>query len=445
MIIKYNSKKYLRVGRKAVFATAFFLAVMDTFIFAQQGQNNRDKTLFEKVNLRSQSATLTEQEVIESALENSRKLQSLNADVEIANYRLKSSGWLRNPELRLSEISTRYYTDARDELRVGLRFRFPKLGELGKEKQQARVRLWDNKVNKIRYRYALIGRVRRSYAKVLMYDQQAELAGRRIALESKRIAIVEKMVDLGRRSIVYFTKAKMWHAESQNDYARAIQRQGLARRTLSKRTGISVDTPLIQTKLLEVTLDVDRLVEIAFENRPEMELVQQRIELAVRQNRYEFYKVFPWPNFIDVSYHVEEPDRQDWAEIRMGIELPLFNWNRGNIKATNLAAKKKENESDAIRESIEDEVITAYEIYKDVLLDWNNFKENADNLISNAQNVIERAKEHETLMPDEVVEMELTILDTEKLLGQKRRDLTYALIDLYYVIGVEDHNKLLQQ
>jgi len=442
MIPSFSFKKYLKSNRNVVFRTAFFFVALNMPGFAQQPHN--PEPAIEKVNFRSQSAALSEQDVIESALENSRKLQSLNTSVEIANYRLKSSGWLRNPELRLSEVSTKYYTDARDELRVGLRFRFPQLGELGEEKQQARVRLWDKKVNKIRYRYALIGRVRRSYAKVLMYDQQAELAQKRIALENKRIAIVEKMVDLGRRSIVYFTKAKMWHAESQNDYARAIQRQGLARRTLSKRAGISEDTPLIQTELPEVTLDVERLVEIAFENRPEMELVQQRIELAVRQNRYEFYKVFPWPTFIDVSYHKEE-DRQDWAEIRIGIDLPLFNWNRGNIKATNLAARKKEDEFDAIRESIEDEVRTVYEIYRDILLDWNNFKTNADNLISNAQNVIEQAKEHDTLMPDEVVEMELTILDTKKLLGQKRRDLSYALIELYDVISIENHSLLVQQ
>ena len=66
-------------------------------------------------------------------------------------------------------------------------------------------------------------------------------------------------------------------------------------------------------------------------------------------------------------------------------------------------------------------------------------------MITDAKKVISEAKEHETLMPDEVVEMELTILDTQKLLGEKKRDLAHALFELYYVIGVEGYEKLVQQ
>lgn len=387
---------------------------------------------------------LTEQQVVELALKYSRKIQSLSTNVAIANYRLNASGWLRNPELRISDVSTRYYTQEFDELRAGLRFRLPKPGELGRAKQQARVELWDRRVEEIRYQQEFIARIRNEYADVLMYDQLAELAQKRIAREEERIRIVQQLVALGNRTVVYFTKAKVWHADSKNDHARALQNQRLARRKLAKRAHLAEDTPLVMEALPEVTLDLEELIKLAINNRPEIERVQQRIVLANRQRKFEYFKLIPWPNFIDISYHIEKERHRDWGEFMTGIDLPIFNWNIGNIKATTLAVKKKEDELAAIKESIEEEVRSAYIVYRDLLLDWQTFQSSAKELIADAATVVDQAQQHTTLMPDEVLEMELTIIDTQKLLAEKRCNLAHALVDLYYTIGIEGHEKMIQ-
>ena len=140
---------------------------------------------------------------------------------------------------------------------------------------------------------------------------------------------------------MYFTKAKMWHAESKNDYARALQRQRMARRKLAKLAGIPEAAQLVADSLTEVSKDIDDIVRIAIENRPEFELVRERIELAVRQNKFERLKLMPWPTFIEMSYHKEKRQREDWGELMVGFNLPLFNWNLGNIRATNLAVQKE--------------------------------------------------------------------------------------------------------
>lgn len=417
-----------KINRQIIFLNIIgsaFLIIFFTSLFAQSDSSSTIGTV------------LTEQQVIELALKNSRKLQSLGTNVAIANYRLRSSGKMRNPELRISEVSTRYYTEEFDELELGLRFRFPRLGEMSEEKQEARVDLWDRKVEEIRYRQEFIARVRKDYADVLMYDQLAEIAQQRVAKADERITIIEKLVQLGQRTVVYFTKAKMWHAESKNDLARALQNQGLARRKLAKRTRMPEDTPLAQQELPEVTQDVDELIKLAHENRPEIGLVQQRIELAYQQRKFEYLKLIPWFNFIELSYHAEKQRNEDWGEFRAGINLPLFDWNIGNIKATSLAVKKKEDESEAIRESIAEEVRSAYNIYQDLLIDWKTFNASAEELIANATKLVNEARQHETLMPDEVAEMEWTIFDTQRLLAEKKRDLAHALADLYFAIGIE--------
>jgi outer membrane protein TolC len=246
-------------------------------LFAQSGASIEELSITnETMKLRAHDETaLTEQQVIGLALKYSRILQSLGTNVAIANHRLSSSGWIENPEIQISEVSTRYYADKFDELRVGLRFRLPRLGELGEEKQQARVDLWDRKVEEIRYRQEFITKVRKDYADVLMYDQLAEFAQKRVAKADERIRIIEQLVELGNRSVVYFTKAKMCHAESKNDLSRALQNQGLARRKLAKRTSIAENTPLILEDLPEVTQDLDELIKLAIENRPEIKLGQR--------------------------------------------------------------------------------------------------------------------------------------------------------------------------
>ena len=390
---------------------------------------------------------ITVQDAIHQALSSSRKMESLATNTQIAEYRYDSSGKLDNPELRYKEETPKYFLDDINEHRVGLRWQPPRIGELSEDRQQARVAVWDRRVDEIRYRHQLIARVRRSYTSVLMYDELAALEGQRLALEDERINVINQMVTLGRRSVVYQTKARMWHAESKNDYLRAVQNQKLARRKLARRCGLSETVRLsaYDAGLPTLSMPLDSLTALAFSNRPEIHLVQQRIRLAEKQKFFETMKLLPWPRFFEYSYRLNRgkavyddgESRKDFREIRVGINLPVFDWNTGNIKATRLAVKRKEGQLEAMRESIEDEVRDTYNIYIDLLLDWQNFSQDAHMLISDAEAIIAEADTHQTLMPDEVYEMELTLIDTRKLLCQKRRNLAHALIELCYAIGLE--------
>ncbi len=71
--------------------------------------------------------------------------------------------------------------------------------------------------------------------------------------------------------------------------------------------------------------------------------------------------------FKQYSFH-KQSDGDSWKKISLGISIPLFNWNRGNIIATKLAVTKKQGEYNAIQESIAEEVRSTYIIYKDFIL-----------------------------------------------------------------------------
>jgi len=385
---------------------------------------------------------LSENDLISKTLKKSRKLNSLNAEAEIARRIADGSGFMPNPELRISDLSNRTYLEKWDELRIGLRIRLPELGEMAEDKEKARMDFRELKVEEDRYRQELIMRLRQDIADVVAYDRMAGLAGQKTDLLDRRIGMIEQMLKTGERSVVYYTKAKMMREEARNDFARAVQNQAASRRKLAARADIGLDAPVQTGDPVEVPGDLDGLIAFANRHRPETGLVRQQIELAVKQRRMERLKLLPWFNFIEFSWHREQTRAEDWAELSMGIELPLFNWNIGNIRATNLAVKKGEARIGAVLESIDEDVRSAYMLYRDLLLDWKTFRGIADTHIRDAEKVVSEAHVYETLRPDEVLEMEMILIETRELLAEKRRDLAYALSDLLFALGVERMEQL---
>jgi len=396
----------------------------------------------DKIEVSTTLKPLTEAEMVAMTLEKSNKLKAMATSVEIAGYRLKSARNIPNPEIRLNDITEESYASEFDETRIGLRIRFPELGEMGEDRQDAMVRLWERKNEELLYRQELVAEARRDFFSVILHDQLKELAGKKVAIEENRLKVIEEMVRVGTRSIVYYTKAKMRHVDSINDYSREVQSQIEARRKLSKRTGVNINIPVMETDLPEVTVGIDRLIEIAFEKRPEIQLVRQRIGLASKENRRELMKLLPQLNFIQYNHHIETNSKADWGELALGVEVPLFNWNYGNIKAASLAVQKKEQELAAVEETVEYQVRAAFTEYEDLLLDWKNFIYESENLMAESARVIEQAKQHQTLLMDEVMEMEMTILETQAIIAQKKKDLADALLDLCITLGVEDYRLL---
>jgi outer membrane protein, heavy metal efflux system len=381
----------------------------------------------------------TENDVVALALNQSRKCQYLSTNVEIAEDKLASSGAPPNPELRISQRlneadmeSDHYY-----EKQFGVRIRFPELGEMGLDKEKARTNLCDQKVDQIRYQQELTARVRRDFADVLASDRLAELSEQKVNLMNRRIGMIEHLMHIGDRSIVFFLKAKAMRAEALNDYARAVQKQGSNRRQMMMRTGLGLDTPLIEASNPDPPKDLEEAVRIANLNRPETGLVKQEIELAVKQRNVERLKLVPWINYVQFSYNQDQTRGRDWKDVRVGIEIPILDLNIGNIKATDLSVRKSEARYDGVLETIEEEVRSAYSLYRDLWLDWKNFSVSSENLIRESSDVIAQSSKYETLRSDEVFELEMTIIETRQHMAEKKRDLAYALSKLLFAMGVD--------
>lgn len=382
--------------------------------------------------------SVTEDTVIARTLARSRKLQSLTTDVEIAEHRLASAGKPENPEIRISNVTRQSYDDDFDELRAALRVRIPDLGELTEDREKARTDLRETELEKIRYEQDLTARVRRDFADVIAADRLAELAEMKVNLLDRRIGMIENLLSTGDRSVVYYMKARSMRAEALNDLARAGQKRAAARRHLAQRTGLAADTAFQESPVPPpVPADLDEAVSVAVRNRPEVALVRQETVLARKQRDAERFRLLPQLNYIQFSYHREKTRPRDWGEVSAGFDIPLFDWNIGDIKAVNLAVRKREARIDGVFESIAEEVETAYELYRDLRLDWDNFSKAADSHSREAGDVIRTAPGYDTVRSDELLELELDIIDARRELAVKRRDLDYALSELLFAMGAD--------
>ncbi len=385
--------------------------------------------------------TLTLAQAMEKAKASSRQLDSLRTRLEIARSRLDGVTWVQNPELRVRDISSEYITDRFDDIEVGLRWRLRDLGETEVERQRRRVRVSAVEVEAARAEQRLVARVRRAYARLVFSEALFELRSERLKTETARLGLVDELVKLGRRSVVYQAKARLWLGEARSDLMRIKQGRNEARRALARLIGVDEAVSVSSEPLAFVKLSEEELAAIAAARRPEARHMRTRIDLAQARYERERLRNVPWPTFVEARYH-HDTNNQDRVELLFGLGLPIFDWNREDTKAFALAVDRKEARSAALGEQLDEELSEAHAVYREALLDWELTSAESRALIDQTEGIAERAKGHGTLPPDEILELRLLVLETKELLLRKRYALDRALAELLYAVGAESRADL---
>ena len=388
-----------------------------------------------------QELTLTIEETVAMGLRNNPRIGLLESEADLRTYRMRSLDWIDNPEIRVRNLVARRRRARIDEYEIGIRWRPPALGEARVRRQRREVTMWERRAEAVRERHWLASRVRRSCADLAMYAELARLAARGIEKESRRISQIETMVDLGRRSIVYLTKARTAVAEARQAHLRSLHALREEERRLRRLTGVSARIQLAAEPLPEIVGNEQQLVALAYANRPELRLAEERHQLAVDRHDFESRRLLPQLSFLEVSRHVEGGE-DDWHELAFGVELPLFNRNADNLAGLSLAVSDSELEAAAVRRRIADEVCEGLSDYTEALLARNLTRREGEAVIQAASLVVLRTYDHPTVPADEILELERTIMDAQVAIAEGERDLSHALYFLYYELGIDGPQSL---
>ncbi len=397
-----------------------------------------------EINVKAPEAELrlTIEQTVALGIGNNLRLGSLDLEADIQDHHMRSFDWIDNPEIRVRDLANRSGIARFDELEIGIRWRPPVPGEAKMRRQRSTVAFWERKVEAIRERHWLASRIRRSCVDLTMYSELARLAAERVKIESRRIAQIKTMVEHGRRSIVYFTKAKMAVAEARQSQLQILHALREEKRRLGRLTGISGQIQVVSEPVAELELSENRLLELAYDNRPELRLAEEQQQLALDRKNLESWRLLPQLSFLEVSRHIERFE-DDWHELIFGLELPLFNRNADNFAGVSLAVTGSELRVLAVRERITDEVRETLSDYTELLLAGNLARSEGEVIIQAASQVIAGTYHNPTVPSDEILELERMIMDAHVAITQSHRDLAHALYFLYYELGIDDPKLLL--
>ena len=380
-----------------------------------------------------------EDEAVAAALRHSHKLARLEAEVKAEEELLGVAAFaVDNPELRLEDISTQYADSGENKkLGIGLRWRPPRLGQLGEEQQERRVTLWEKKRDAQRFRLELASRVRLVHATCATLGQSMELVRRQAELAKATFEVVSSLVALGQRRLPDQVKARQRMVKANQEHRAVERRLAQARKKLAILTGVREEFPVDEaTDGPVVVADFDTLLKRALYRRADVELDRQRTALAQNRSRAETLRMVPWFSFVELAYH-HESQKDDWGELLVGFELPFFNWNGARYRAAKIRRGNGQDNADSARQVVEQELSKALGQYQETLEQWQSLKADIDDLLPASARLREEARKNQ-LPADEIQALEASDMELEQTLLDARLEVAEALADLCIAAGVED-------
>ncbi|MCC6554513.1 MAG: TolC family protein [Polyangiaceae bacterium] len=289
-------------------------------------------------------ATLTADEAVAMARERSALLADLEARAYLAAAEAEAEDRYENPELRISQLRMDQVRNGEPQVRTAIRVRPSRPGEVGASVAEARAAEAVARAEARVEALSLEADVRWLFDDVLLLD--AEIAAAE-GVAASRGALADRMqarLEAAEATALDEASAALAAAAAEEDRVELRERRKVALATLLDHAGIDPAAPV---KLVgeppsawppaELPSE-DVLVEAALRNRPEIEIAAARIDGADARGEAERAKRWPWFTFVELGYELAPGIDQGlgWT-FQTGIELPIFDTNRGGVAAADAA------------------------------------------------------------------------------------------------------------
>lgn len=371
-------------------------------------------------------AALDAERALALALERSPSVAADDAQADVADARIAAARQIRNPELRLTDARLDDLLAGRPTLDTALRVPVPRPGSRdakirGAEQGASAARAQGAEARRLlRVRiFALYARLAHLHADLDEVTRLAELAGQRRELIASRVdRAVATRLDLA--------LAEVAAGEAQAELARVREQiaatEDEVRRLVLGGPEIALRVDPRELELRDLALDRGALIERALSERGALQGAQGKIGEATAAAYLARNAVWPWPTWMQAGYQVSPGSSSGAFAFGMAIDLPIFSWNRGEIRAADALVRQRELEERALVATIATEVDAAIaragRTHERVVELDRSVLEPLDRAAEEAQ----RALEAGALDP-------LKMLEIEAHRGEARRQRLSALLD----------------
>ncbi len=330
--------------RTAHFANLFALCLVGcTRYQAQPLETRRILDDLRAVSLESTafhaSDGLSEAEAVSLALVLNPDLRSGRAEKGVAEAQLLAAGLYPDPGLDATWIARADGT----VLEGGLLQALPLAGERGIRRDKARLRIEEVDLDLAASEWKLAQEVRIAFVDCLAAEESASVAKANLDLRERVAALAKTRQELGATPPLEADLAALDAAQQHRALLVAEHQQILSRQRLNALLGLGPAVSyLLQIEgdpwaRREIPAGIGKLEEVAIARRPDLAAARLAYEQAERDLQLATQGQYPRLR-IGPSYNQE--DGHDGFGVGVGVELPLWNRNRGEI-AEKLARRQQ--------------------------------------------------------------------------------------------------------
>ena len=320
---------------------------------------------------RPEIPTLTLELLTQLAIERDSELITLRASVDVAKSRIAAVTQWQNPEFRLAQVRLDEFGDNSAELDFRLRVKPPRLGEIGAKEAAAWSKYRAEKARlEIKERQLKV-RVQARVWDIFFIGQELVATGESIEHRQQLVDAAVGRADTGLATRVEVSLAELVLFEAKQDKLELIKEQALGLEKLFRGVGLPGDTVLdfdvaqFREENFVQLPDEKVLIEVSLKQRSELEIAAARIEASRSELFIERGKMLPWISFFQVGYEYDQRDTDGRAwTAGIGIELPLFSLNLGEIQEAQARTALREKEFNAEVNRI---ILEVQERYREVV------------------------------------------------------------------------------
>jgi cobalt-zinc-cadmium efflux system outer membrane protein len=276
------------------------------------------------------------------------------------------------------------------------------------------------------------------FSQLATLNAQEKVYQNEISSAKNLVGAIQKSFDAGNTSMKDLIRLKALLFGLQNDMVennRQINDLQTELKTLLQTKETAFVYPLINDKPVEtVTLDIPSLIEQAKTNRPDYLSNQYQLNSATHNLAYQ--KALAVPDVtIGAAYDQNSSYARNYYGLQIGLPLPFFNRNQGNIKSAKYNIQSQETTLKQNESQLKNDVVAAVNQYKlnQQLFSTQQleFNEQYDKLF----NSMLKSFQQRQISLIEFVDFFDTYKDTKLKILQQQYNLQKAIADLNFAAG----------
>ncbi|OCX52158.1 hypothetical protein BEL04_11745 [Mucilaginibacter sp. PPCGB 2223] len=396
-------------------------------------------------NAQTDTLRMTFQDAEKQFLQNNFQLLAQKYNIESTKALVDQAKLWDNPVLSTDQnihdsgSNKFFYHDATlGQVYVQLSQVFTTAGKRGKQVQVAKdnVKVQEAEFNdlmrNLRYNLQL------DFSQLATLIDQNKVYQNEIESATNLVNAIQKSYDAGNTSMRDLIRLKALLFGLQNDMlenSKQINDLQTELKTLIQAKETTFIAPQINTvPNKNATLDIAALIEQAKTNRPDY--LSNQAQLVSAQHNLDLQKAMAVPDVtIGASYDKNSSYAQNYYGLQIGLPLPFFNRNQGNIKSAKYSMMSQENTVKDNEAHLKNDVVAAINEYKLnqqlFSTQQQQFNDQYDTLF---KNMMKSFKERQISLV-EFIDFFDSYKDTKLQMFQQQYNLQKAVADLDFAVG----------